>query len=133
MSVVEELRAERSGKNDASASICVDETSDADLAQALEQNPFVTEIELDLEGVAASRLEFFAACDCDACQPRNREIAGCNSVLRKEMHPPVGSLNLASDSAEHCHSKCGVAVATSSHRYFYVCGQCVFNHIIQSL
>ena len=25
-----------------------------------------------------------------------------------------------------------VAVATSSHRYIYICGQCVFNHIIQT-
>ena len=37
---------------------------------------------------AANRLEFFAACDCDACEPRKSGIAGCSSVLRKEMHPP---------------------------------------------
>ena len=45
MSVVEELR-----QNDPETSIIIylrDERSDADLAQALEQNPFVTEIEID--------------------------------------------------------------------------------------
>jgi len=50
MSVVQRLR-----QNDpARKFICIDlrlETSDADLAEALEQNPFVTEIILDLEGL----------------------------------------------------------------------------------
>ena len=50
MSVVQLLRQ----NNPARTSIWIelrDETSDADLAQALEQNPFVTDIVLDLEGV----------------------------------------------------------------------------------
>ena len=71
MSVVEELR-----QNDP-AKTCIrirlhDETSDAALAQALEQNPFVTDIVLDVDEEAAGRLEFIAACYCDAGQPRKR-------------------------------------------------------------
>ena len=68
MSVVQQLR-----RNDP-ARTCIHirlrhETSDADLAQALEQNPFVTDIILDSGRRAANRLGFFAAGDCDACQP----------------------------------------------------------------
>ena len=66
MSVIEELR-----QNDPDNTVIWirlrDEPREADLAQALEQNPFVTDIELGLGRGAESRMEFIAACDCDAC------------------------------------------------------------------
>ena len=49
MSVVEELR-QNDPEDTAFYIVLHNETSDADLAQALEQNPFVTEIHIDLEG-----------------------------------------------------------------------------------
>ena len=53
------------------------ETSDAEVAQALQQNPFITDhfFVRGRRGLSASRLEFFAACDRDACQSRNSGIA----------------------------------------------------------
>ena len=106
MSVVGELR-----QNDP-ANMCIrirlqDESSDADLAQALEQNPFVTEIDIELgaRGVAR-RLEFIAACDCNACQSRKSGIAGFIRS-RVENSTRVCSRVFASDSAEHFHTKCG--------------------------
>jgi len=42
-----------------------DETSDADLAHALEQHQFVEQIDLNLWGVQTTNWETFPACDCD--------------------------------------------------------------------
>ena len=77
MSVVDMLRYHNPARTAISIHLR-DETSDADLAEALEQNPFVTEIRVELERRAASQLEFFAACDCDARQPRKSVVEGCS-------------------------------------------------------
>ena len=50
MSVVHTLRQNDPEKTAIRIELREEETSDENLAQALEQNPFVTEIELDLEG-----------------------------------------------------------------------------------
>ena len=76
-----------------------DETWDADLAEALEQNPFVMDIVLGLERV---------------------QQANWNSLLR-----------VIATRANHTIG--GVDLAMSFHRYIYVCGQCVFNHIVRAL
>ena len=132
MSVIEELRQNNPTRT------CIwirlrDETSDADLAQALQQNPFVTEIGLDLE--EEQRADWDSLLRVIATRANLETVKLQDAFHAEERNAPagVGSLNLASDSAEHCHSKCGVALATSSHRYFYVCGHCIFNHIIQSV
>ena len=68
MSVVEELRQNDPARTDITISLR-HETSDADLARALEQNSFITDIEFELDKRSDDQLESFIAGDCYAGQP----------------------------------------------------------------
>ena len=118
MSAVEELRQTERTR------IRIDlryERSDAALAQALEQNPFVTDIELRLDGVQQTDWNSFlrviaTRANLEKVTLRDGTVGEVQECTRR-----VGSLILASNAAEHFHTKGGVGMATSSHRYFYIC------------
>ena len=113
------------------------ETSDADLAEALEQNPFVNNIELDLDDVqhdldlnGVQRADWNSLLRVIATRA-NLETVKLRGAHRRTQSVLVRSI-LQAMSAEHSHTNSGVDSAMSFHRYIYVCGQCVFNHIVQA-
>ena len=109
------------------------EPSDAALAQALEQNPFITEIELNVDGEQRVDWNSLLRVIATRANLANVKLRDAPDSCGQKCTRRVGSLNLACDSAEHCHSKCGLAVGTSSHRHSYICGHRIFNHIVQYL
>jgi len=91
---VEELRENDPERTDICLELCF-ETSDADLAQALEQNPFVTDITLQLHGVehtdwdsllhviaTRSKLDEMTLQDVSRAEWRNAPTALVRSILR---------------------------------------------------
>ena len=132
MSVIEELRQ----NNPALTTINIalrSVPSDADLAQALEQNPFVTVIWVDLEG--EQRADWNSLLRVIATRANLETVRfehvtlGLSSRKKYTSTRQLGSRILASDSTEHHHSKCRVLRHSSSQRYFYICGNRIFNHI----
>ena len=133
MSIVEELR-----QNDPAETririLLHRETSDAALAQALEHNPFVTDIVLDLEGVQQTDWDSLLRVIAARANLEKVELRDAVICLTEEMHPPRWLAHSCKRfSRTHAIRNVAVAMATSSHRYIYICGQCIFNHIIQAV
>ena len=102
--------------------------------------PFITEIGIDLEdeweeGEGQQAPDWSSLLRVIATRANLENVKLEDAVDPEERTAPaaLGSLHLASNPAEQCHTNSGVALAPSFHRYFYFRGHRIFNHILQPL